>query len=129
MVKHNVEVRLLMSSVTPEEEVLRVGVTIKGALEIRMLAIELEIPCYDEESLNQIVDNEDLDQVINSCRENILDPHLRTKVDINVYRLGTFTKESRFSSSNVLQLRTTFDDNIVREQPDLLHKSFSIFEL
>ena len=66
MVKHNVEVRLLMSSVTPEEEVLRVGVTVKGALEIRMLAIELEIPCYDEESLNQIVYNEDLDQVINS---------------------------------------------------------------
>ena len=41
-----------------------------------MFSIELEIPCDDEKSLDHIVYHENLDKVINSSREDVLDPHL-----------------------------------------------------
>ena len=91
-----------------------------------MLTIEFEIPGYDEESLHEIVQHQDLDKVINSGRENVLNPHLRTEVDIEVLGFVLATKESSFVSSlNVLELRATFDDNVVRKFPYFVHMSSS----
>ena len=101
MVKHNVEVRCLFATIGSDEEVLGIGVKIKGALEIRMLTIELEVPCQNEEPLNDIIYHENLDEVINSRCVNVLDPHLRTEVDIEVFRFRSTTEPSFFMSVDV----------------------------
>ena len=79
-----------------------------------MFAIELEIPSDDEKSLNDIVYHEDLDEVINPSRENVLNPNLRPEVDVEFCCCWSTTEEVFVISANVLELRATFNDNVVR---------------
>ena len=79
-----------------------------------MFAIELEIPSDDKKSLNDIVYHEDLDEVINSSRENVLNPNLRPEVDVEFCCCWSTTEEVFVISANVLELRATFNDNVVR---------------
>ena len=84
MVKHHVEIRRLVATIASEEEVLRVSVQVEIALEVCMFTIELEIPSDNEESLDHIIDDKDLYEVINSSRKDVLNPNLRPKVDVEI---------------------------------------------
>ena len=69
-----------------------------------MFSIELEIPCDDEKSLDHIVYHENLDKVINSSREDVLDPHLRTEMNVEVIWFWVTSEEVLVISVDVLEL-------------------------
>ena len=79
-----VEVLLLQVALSLHDQVLREDIWSIGALEQRMLTVALQVPCDDEEAPIHVIDNEELDQIFNTSRVNVLDPDFCTRIDIKV---------------------------------------------
>jgi len=63
-----------------------------------MLSVALQVPRDDEKTPVCIIDDEQLDQVLNTCRVNVLDPNFRTRIDGEVDGIsGMHTKNACLS--------------------------------
>ena len=81
-----------------------------------MFTIELEIPGDDEKSPCYVVDKENLDKVINTCGEDVLNPDFSPKINIEL--LWTLFEEFIFFSLYIFEFGSTFDNDMVCEEPN-----------
>ena len=91
-----------------------------------MFTIELKVPSNNKQPPCDIIDQENLDQIIDSCRENVLNPYLCSKIKIELLRFGF--EETTSISLLELELSSTFHNNVIREKPDRVYMSTSIKE-
>ena len=82
-----------------------------------MLAIQLQVPGYHEESLVLIIDDHELNEVVDTGGVDILNPDLRPKVDVEV--LWFILEDLTFLlTRDILHLRATLDNDVVRQNPN-----------
>ena len=78
VVEEVVEVLLLIVRLSSHDKIFREDIFCVRALEQAVLSVELQVPCDDKETMVHIIDDEQLDQVVDTSGDNILYPHFST---------------------------------------------------
>ena len=93
-----------------------------------MLPVEFEIPCDHVHTIICIVDDEELDQILNTSCENVLDPDLSTWGNLKVDRVSRVSTNHGLFALDVLELTAALHHKVVAKDPGSIHLSDSTLQ-
>jgi len=86
-----------------------------------VFAVELQVPCDNEEAVIDIINDEQLDQVFNACGENVLDPYFCLRLDLEGDCICSLASKYALFTLDELKLAARFGDNVVVKDPCALN--------
>ena len=112
-------------SLTTHKQILWEDIRSVGTLENRVLSVELQVPSYDEEAIVGIVNYEQLDKILNTSCEYVLNPNFSSRCDCEVDGFHSVSIKHRILTLNVLYLASALDNEVIAEQPGTIHLQVS----
>ena len=123
-----VEILLFEVGLTLHDQVLGEHVRRIGALEHRVLTVRLQVPRDNVEAQVGIVDDEELDKILDTGGEDVLNPNLGTGGDLEVDGIVSEAVMDRRLSADELDFGARLGDHVVVEEPSTLNLAVSALE-